>query len=71
LIFPQNIGSRLSIDETFLSHGELYTVVTNKDAHGKKGTIVAILKGTKSENIIPPDSKDLTKITQESSGNNT
>ncbi|WP_236537183.1 transposase, partial [Sphingobacterium composti Ten et al. 2007 non Yoo et al. 2007] len=42
----------LSIDETSLSHGELYTVVTNKEAHGKKGTIVAILKGTKSDSII-------------------
>ncbi|QGA27193.1 DDE transposase [Sphingobacteruim zhuxiongii] len=53
LIFPQNISGHLSIDETCLSHGELYTVVTNKEAHGKKGTIVAILSGTKSENIIP------------------
>ncbi|WP_204987402.1 ISAon1 family transposase [Sphingobacterium bovisgrunnientis] len=53
LIFPKNIGSSLSIDETSLSHGELYTVVTNKEAHGKKGTIVAILKGTKSDSIIP------------------
>jgi len=53
LVFPQNISSRLSIDETCLSHGELYTVVTNKEAQGKKGTIVAILSGTKSENIIP------------------
>lgn len=28
-------------------------MVTNKDAHGKKGTIVAIMQGTKSETIIP------------------
>ena len=53
MIFPQNIGTNLSIDETSLSHGELYTVVNNKEAHGKKGTIVAILNGTKSEDIIP------------------
>lgn len=53
MIFPQNVSSHLAIDETCLSHGELYTVVTNKEAHGKKGTIVAILNGTKSENIIP------------------
>lgn len=53
LIFPQNVSSHLSIDETCLSHGELYTVVTNKEAHGRKGTIVAILNGTRSENIIP------------------
>lgn len=36
-----------------MSHGELYTVVTNKEARGKKGTIIAILNGTKSEHIIP------------------
>jgi len=53
LFFPQNVSGHLSIDETCLSHGELYTVVTNKEARGKKGTIVAILNGTKSENIIP------------------
>lgn len=53
LIFPQNIGPSLSIDETCLSHGELYTIVTNKQARGRKGAIVAILSGTKSEHIIP------------------
>jgi transposase len=47
------MGPYLSIDETSLSHGELYTVVTNKEARGKKGAIVAILNGTKSETIIP------------------
>nr|WP_212592562.1 transposase [Sphingobacterium humi] len=53
LVFPENIGSHISIDETCLSQGELYTVVTNKGARGKRGTIIAILNGTKSENIIP------------------
>lgn len=53
MVFPTNIGARLSIDETSLSHGELYTVVTNKEAKGRSGTLVAILEGTKSENIIP------------------
>ena len=53
LIFEQNIGPYLSIDETSLSHGELYTIVTNKQAKGKSGTLVAIMEGTKSENIIP------------------
>jgi transposase len=32
-----------------LSHGELYTILTNKDAKGKKGSIVAIIAGTSSE----------------------
>lgn len=52
LLFPENIGKRLSLDETSLSHGELYTVLTNKSAKGKSGTIVAILAGTSSEQII-------------------
>ena len=51
ILFEQNIGPHLSIDETFLSHGELYTVLTNKAAGGKKGAIVAIIKGTDSEHI--------------------
>ena len=52
LVFPENIGKRLSIDETALSKGELYTIITNKSAKGKKGAIVAILAGTKVEPII-------------------
>ena len=45
------MGTQLSIDETSLSHGELYTVVTNKKARGKKGAIVAIVEGTKAEDV--------------------
>ncbi|WP_442847412.1 ISAon1 family transposase [Leeuwenhoekiella sp. H156] len=52
LIFPENIGRYLSIDETALSRGELYTIITNKKAKGKKGCIVAIFSGTKVEPII-------------------
>lgn len=58
LIFPENIGPYLSIDETALSKGELYTIITNKKAKGKKGSIVAIFAGTKVEPII----KQLLKI---------
>lgn len=46
------MGEYLSIDETALSKGELYTIITNKKAKGKKGAIVAILAGTKVEPII-------------------
>jgi transposase len=42
----------LSIDEVNLSMGELNTVVTNKEAKGKKKAIVAIVAGTKSETVI-------------------
>lgn len=51
LVFPRNIGPRLSIDETSMSDGELYTIVSNKDAHGKKGALVAIVKGTRIEDV--------------------
>ncbi|MFD0878388.1 transposase, partial [Massilia pinisoli] len=51
LLFPQNIGKSLSIDETSLSDGELYTILTNKIAKGKKGSIVAIIAGTKAETV--------------------
>jgi transposase len=52
LLFPQNIGSRLSLDETAFSNGDLYTILTNKTAKGKKGAIVAMVKGTKAETVI-------------------
>lgn len=52
ILFPENIGPFLTIDETSLSQGELYTIVTNKLAHGKKGTIVAMIKGTESDKVI-------------------
>jgi len=52
LLFPENIGKHLSIDELALSRGELYTFITNKDGHGKKGTLVASIKGTQSRKII-------------------
>jgi hypothetical protein len=38
--------------ETALSRGELYTILSNKEAHGGKGTIVAIVKGTKIEDVV-------------------
>jgi transposase len=52
ILFPENIGEYLSIDETSLSQGELYTIVTNKAAKGQKGAIVAMVKGTESERVI-------------------
>ena len=52
LLYPQNIGTHLSLDETSLSNGELYTLLTNKDKKGGKGCIVAIIQGVKSDEII-------------------
>jgi transposase len=52
LLFPQNIGLKLSLDETAFSNGDLYTIITNKDAKGKKNAIIALIKGTKAEVVI-------------------
>ncbi|MGZ2371561.1 hypothetical protein ACXR6G_17405 [Ancylomarina sp. YFZ004] len=40
------------MDEIALSNGELYTILTNKAAKGKGGSIVGIFSVTKSERII-------------------
>jgi len=52
LVFPENIGERLSIDEVSLNKGELYTFLTNKAAKGRKGTLVASIHGTKTNDIV-------------------
>ncbi|WP_425280027.1 ISAon1 family transposase, partial [Flavobacterium fluviatile] len=76
LLFAKNIGKRLSIDETSLSNGELYTILTNKSSKGKKGTIVAMIAGTKAETVIgiiekiPLKQRNLvTEITLDMAGN--
>ena len=52
LLFPENIGPHLAIDESSLSNGELYTFVTNRDRHTGEGSLVAVVSGTKSEDVI-------------------
>lgn len=52
LLFPDNIGPRLAIDETSLSNGELYTFVTNRDARTREQSLVAVVAGTKSEDVV-------------------
>jgi transposase len=59
LLFHQNIGASISIDETAFSNGNLYTIVTNKKAKGKNGALIAMVKGTKPDMVI----KILQKIT--------
>lgn len=51
MLFAQNMGAHLSIDETALSN-ELYTVITNKAAKGLKGAIVAMIKGMQARSIF-------------------
>lgn len=52
ILYPKNIGYHLCIDETALSKGELYTVLINRDKRGRKGSIVAVIRGTKAEDVI-------------------
>ena len=52
MLYPDNTGIHLSIDETALSNGELYTIVTNKAAKGRKGVLVAMIKGTQADTVI-------------------
>ena len=52
LLFPDNIGPHLAIDESSLSNGELYTFVTNRDACTRERSLVAVVSGTKSEDVI-------------------
>ncbi len=52
LVFPDNIGTHVSIDETSVSNGELYTIITNKAARGQRGCIIAIIEGVSSEVVI-------------------
>ena len=45
-----NPGACCSIDETSLCN-EVYTILSNKAGHGKKGSVIAIVKGTKA-NVV-------------------
>ena len=51
ILFPQNIGECISIDETALSQGELYTIITNKAAKGKNVAVIAMVQGTNSDKV--------------------
>ena len=58
LVYPENFGENMSLDETCLHNGEFYTVLTNKSAKGRKGSLAALIKGTKCEVV----SKALAKV---------
>lgn len=51
VLLPGNLGERLSIDETCLQD-DLFTILSNKDGHGRQGTVIAIVRGTKASEII-------------------
>lgn len=52
MLFEKNIGEKLSIDETALTNGELYTIITNKAGKGGHGSLVAIVEDIKTGPII-------------------
>lgn len=45
VLLEENTGEHLSLDESMLHH-DLYTFLTNKEGHGKHGTLVGAVKGT-------------------------
>ena len=51
-MFEENLGSHVCIDEVALSQGELYTVVTNGSAGRQQGSLIAMVRDTKSEEVI-------------------
>lgn len=52
VLFPENMGENLSLDETSLSNGELYTILTNKAGKGRKGSLIAMVEGTRPDSVI-------------------
>lgn len=51
MLFPGNFGTDMSLDETCLSNGEVYTILTNKAAHGGKGALAAMVHGVASDTV--------------------
>lgn len=51
MLFPNNFGSDMSLDETCLSNGEVYTILTNKAAHGGRGALAAMVRGVASDTV--------------------
>ena len=50
VLLEENMGERLSIDESMHAK-DLFTFLSNKDGHGKKGTLVAAVRGTKASDV--------------------
>ena len=51
MLFPNNFGDDMSLDETCLSNGEVYTILTSKAAHGGKGALAAMVRGVASDTV--------------------
>ena len=51
VLVPDNIGEHLCIDETSLQD-DLFTILSNKAGHGRQGTIISMVRGTKACEVI-------------------
>ncbi len=51
VLLPDNLGERLSIDESCLQD-DLFTILSNKAGHGRQGTVIAMVRGTKACDVI-------------------
>lgn len=51
ILLAENIGESLSIDES-MHQKDLFTFLSNKDGHGRKGTLIAAVRGTKASSVV-------------------
>jgi transposase len=51
ILFPDNVGPHLCLDEVALTDGELYTVLTNAKSKCQKGSLIAMVKGVRSDDV--------------------
>lgn len=51
VLLPANMGEHLSIDESSLQD-DLFTFLTNKDGHCRRGSLIAAVRGTKAEDVL-------------------
>ncbi len=61
VLLEHNMGTHLSIDETKLCQ-DLFTFLSNKDGHGKHGSLIAAVRGTTAADVT----EQLMKIPEES-----
>ena len=51
VLLEENMGEQLSIDESMHAK-DLFTFLSNKEGHGKKGTLIAAVRGTKASEVV-------------------
>lgn len=51
ILYPENLGTDMSLDETCLSNGDVYTILTNKAAHGGNGALAAMIRGVATDTV--------------------